>query len=102
MKIGLVTVNLNQPDVTAKSANFTLTQSCPDLRFVIVDNGSTSENFVRLEEGIRGLSVDLIRLDKPKSPGAAFNLGIKSLADRCDFVLIQRAVNNSSLTRMST
>jgi len=100
-EIGVVTVNVDKPDVTARAVNRLTGGADWSRNFVVVDNFSTDENFERLCTFI-GSQVKIIRINSRVGIGKAFNHGISKLP-RVKAVLLMHNdcfIDESSLQRL--
>ena len=100
-EIGVVTVNVDKPDVTARAVNRLTGGADWSKNFVVVDNFSTDENFERLCTLI-GSQVKIARINSRVGIGKAFNLGISKLP-RVKAVLLMHNdcfIDENSLQRL--
>ena len=95
-KVVVVTLNYNQNDYTLDCVNSLLKSDYPNLEIVLVDNGSTAENFISLKESLpRDNRLKIYRLSKNLGYVGGINYGMES-ADKlsADYQLI---MNNDTL-----
>ena len=71
----LVIVHWNRPD-ECDAAIRSFTAQLPGLRFLILDNNSSTENYERLRRDV-GPSVEMLRLNENKGWGAALNIALR-------------------------
>jgi glycosyltransferase involved in cell wall biosynthesis len=84
IKISVVIPTFNRPALAYKAILSALNQTYKPLEVVVVDDGSSEENFSTLSNLIQDLNVKVIRTSGTRSVGQARKIGMKNLD--CDFV----------------
>jgi GT2 family glycosyltransferase len=98
-KVRVVILNYNQPKVTLACIKNVLEQTYCLLDIVVVDNASSAENYLLLEQGVPK-QITLLRNSVNSGYAAGNNYGIKPIdsLDRPEFVLV---MNNDAFFRNS-
>lgn len=81
-------MNVNSPEITSKVVSLLREGIGKHFSFVIVDNGSSQENFRVAQMKIAHPNSEVLRLERRVSIGAAFNTGISRVIGDCDSVLL--------------
>lgn len=84
IKIGVIIPTFNRPESAHKAILSALTQTYKPHEVIVIDDGSSEENFRMLEEITQDLNVVIIRTGGTRSAGQARKIGIQELTS--DFV----------------
>jgi hypothetical protein len=91
--VAAVLANWNLPDYTVRCVRSLRASDYPDLRIIVVDNGSRQELYARLRSELT--DAELIRSEVNRGFAAGNNLGIRrALEDGADYVLV---INNDTV-----
>jgi glycosyltransferase involved in cell wall biosynthesis len=88
-RVAVVIPYWNAGGTIARALDSVGSQTSPPARVVIVDDGSDPANRVLLTNAadrLRGIAVEIVRLDRSAGPGAARNAGWTRVADDVSFV----------------
>lgn len=77
--VGVVIPTYNRALATLRAVNSVLNQSFPATSVIVVDDGSDEEEFLKLEDSLKGLPVSLIRSGHKSNPALMRNIGLAKL-----------------------
>lgn len=89
-RIGIVILNYNKYEETIECVNSVLAQSYINKKIYIVDNGSTNESYLRIQQEYKkNLDVVIIKNDYNLGFANGNNVGIiKAREEQCEYVLV--------------
>jgi teichuronic acid biosynthesis glycosyltransferase TuaG len=84
IKIGVIIPTFNRPELAYKAILSAVNQTYKPFEIIVIDDGSTDENFSILNKLLVGLKVKVIRTSGTRSVGQARKIGMQQLTS--DFI----------------
>lgn len=77
--VGVIIPTFNRPELTLRAVDSVASQSLQVRRIIVVDDGSSNQNYLKLEKLLANKNVQIVKLEPTRHPGRARQAGLHLL-----------------------